>query len=283
MNDSLPMIRLLTLLTLFVILAATPGAEAAEGIVIYRDLPSTADAFAKASEFQTGSPFAVVTNFTRPDGAAFSIENGLIIRLVTYPKLDAIPEIMKETDLTPINGIVKELAGYIQKYPVTGKFLQPRLRLFEAEVARFRAGQAKFEGQWFPTHKAVDDLVIARKAEVARQQAAEKQRLENIRLEEEKKRMQDVVILAAAEQERAKKEREIQDAERKVEEARKLAEGQKAAAAQIAAQEQAEQRRQVELRNAEERRERELRTYVAERLKRVDRFRSDLDEPVLAR
>ncbi|MEI9892833.1 MAG: hypothetical protein WDN28_02680 [Chthoniobacter sp.] len=282
-------IRLLLTLVLIGISSGMALAAAA-GIVIYKDLPLTADAFADVAEFRDKEPFDTVTHFTLTDGSRLTLTKAQIVLIVSYSAFDSAPNILQESDLGKVNALVNELAATSQRYPHSEKYLAGYLRLLKREIEGFHGGQVKFEGRWFSTRKELDTLLAARKAEAARQEALEKQRVEALRVAEEKRRAQEAADLAAAEQARVKQaqmaeeaDKKIHEVERQAEEARKIAEEKQLMAARLEAQRQEDERRQRELQIEEERREEELLRYVAERFKKVDRFRSDLTEPVFAR
>lgn len=263
---------------------------AAEGIVIYKDLPTTADAFADVAEYREKAPFDAVTNFTLTSGQKFSLLKSQIVLLVSYDAFDTTPDILQVADSARINTLMSQLVAIEQKYPHSEKFLAGRLRLLKSEVERFGGGQLKFEGRWFATRKELDALLVARRAEAARQEALEKQRVEALRVAEEKRRAQEAEDLAVAEQARANKRKWLKRPTRKraklsakPKKRKKMAEEKQMTAARLETQRQEEERRKRELQIEEERREGELLRYVAERFKRVDRFRRDLTEPVLPR
>jgi len=287
------MYRFLLTVTFAVLPMVPRGSAAGGGIVIHKDLPLTVDEFAIVTEYRDMEVFNAVTNLATPSGTKVSLRNEEVVRVVPYPNPDLVRVILQEADLLPIKAEVGELTGLIQKYPRSAKFLTPHLRLFQSEIDRLRGGQAKFEGNWFPTRKALDDSLLARKEAAAKYEAVEKQRVEVLRLAEEKRRTQEAASIAAAraaaEQAIAQQERMQQEAVKKAremegqaEEARKIAEEKQASAARLEAQLREEERRQKEVKAAEERREEQLLLNAADRFRKVDRFRRDLTEPVMA-
>jgi len=267
-----------------------PAAAAGMGIVIHKDQPFTEDVFAVATEYRDYSRFDAVSNFVTTDNTKLALTQSQLVRVIPYPSPQTVANILREADLAPLNAAVAELADLIKKYPRSAKFLNPRLRLFQGEIARLRAGQVKFEGAWLPTRKAYDDLLAARKVAVEAQLSAEKRQAEALRMEEEKQRMQAASGLAAAEAAQMEQARLAQEAkrkmseeERKAEELRKIEEEKRLAVARLAAQRQEEERLQRELRIAEEQREVALLRYTAGRLKKADQFRRGLSEPVFAK
>ncbi len=99
-----------------------------------------------------------------------------IVKLVVYPKIEEIKEIVTPEDRKTLISKIEELQATGAKYPATGNYLEPSIRRLYEELAQYDSGKVKIEGAWvskqsFDKEKAIKLAGLLR-AEIARAKPA---------------------------------------------------------------------------------------------------------------
>jgi hypothetical protein len=155
-----------------------------EGLLIYVDAPTTNDVYATAVEYRSIETFPTVQNLVTAAGPK-TIENRLVRYKLTYAGVSpaAIPNILQEADLRPVDDALKQLVDLSNRFPGARKYLMPYMTALTQEKERFRLGQAKWAGQWYATRAqalAARDMPLRAeeeerlKAEAAAKEAADR-------------------------------------------------------------------------------------------------------------
>lgn len=150
--------------------------------------------------------------FTDNNGKAFSIENSLLVGIVTFPDAAEFENITQELSLLPLRSKQAELAAVVAKVPGTRPYLAPQIAALENQIARFKSGERKINGKWL-TASEYQKLQADAAAATAEAKAKEERRIAEQKAAEEKRIAEQKALEAkraeeqkAAERERAEKE-----------------------------------------------------------------------------
>ena len=115
--------------------------------------------YADATEYVSAEKFQTVVNLTTADGAQISIETPSIHERLEYEgkRPEAFPELLRESDLAPLEVAIKSLNGVAGRYPKSQRLLVPFIADLKREAERFRQGQGKWSGRWYPTRQAANE------------------------------------------------------------------------------------------------------------------------------
>lgn len=137
----------LSLLRMMVLLALPAGAARADGVAVLKEQPFHRDLTAKAVMYRKiadsrGPWLRIVT----PRGN-LDVGRSKLVAWMDLP--DGPPRsVEREHDVSHLRDALGEMKRFARLYPATRPLLAPEIAVAEAHLARFDAGEIRFEGVW---------------------------------------------------------------------------------------------------------------------------------------
>lgn len=137
------------------------------GIVFVKPQPWSKDSEATMFEFQAfinrtadGGFGAGYYEFRTKTSDRRQIPTARIVKLVTYPDVRQFKEIIHPEDRRLLVSTMDDLQGVTTRYPASRTYLEPFIRQFDDEVARYDSGQVKIKGEWVTRDSYVKGLAM---------------------------------------------------------------------------------------------------------------------------
>jgi hypothetical protein len=155
-------------------MALVMGASAvhAAGVVVLKEWDFHRDSTAKALAYQriidSHGPYLRLVSGSRN----VDILRSKLADRIEVP--DSIPQfLVEEEDVIPMRDALAAMSRFSHRYPASAPLLEPLLRAVSAHLARFDAGEVRFEGAWIGRDQLASTLERNREAELLRRREIE--------------------------------------------------------------------------------------------------------------
>ena len=95
-----------------------------------------------------GNMAAGYYQFQTLSGQQRQIPAGRVVKLILYPDLKRISEVIEPSDRQRIENTLKDLEKTTADFPATKSYLQPHIQALAGEISQFNAGKIKIQGAW---------------------------------------------------------------------------------------------------------------------------------------
>lgn len=162
----------------------------AAGVAVLKEQPFHRDSTAIPVTYQqiitsTGPYLRIVINGNRN----IDVLKSKLVHYIEFP--DYIPEtLMEEKDLADLRGALAEMKMFSSRYSLSAPYLKSQIAVMSDHLARFDAGEVRFEGDWLTRH----EFAIILESRKIEQDARRQQEVEKLVFDEAQKEMGLVLI-----------------------------------------------------------------------------------------
>ena len=125
------------------------------GVVLVKPQPWSKDAEATVLEFQAfinrtadGKSGAGYYEFRTRNADRRQVPVGRIVRLVVYPDVQKLQEIVSPQDRQALISSLEEIKAVAARFPATRTYLDPSIKILNEELAQYDSGNVKTGGVW---------------------------------------------------------------------------------------------------------------------------------------
>lgn len=123
-------------------------ALAGEGLLIFKSNLWQKEEFARSLPYRSVDKFPTVHNVTDSAGEKTRISSELVLKDCPFPSTKDLANLREESQIQPLETMLAEWTAALRRYPSCVKYLKPRIVALQQEIARFRAGEVKADGEW---------------------------------------------------------------------------------------------------------------------------------------
>ena len=129
------------LMVLFLCIAPL-SARAPYGVVVYKPNPAVRSHL--AFEYVSVRPGGQVYDFINTIGKPVRLLSSQMVACIPYPA----PASGNIVDEAPLRTMIREYENIKKRYPVTGRFVDPKIKLLDKYIQRIAGGEVFVNGAW---------------------------------------------------------------------------------------------------------------------------------------
>ncbi len=121
---------------------------AGEGLLIIKSNLWQKDELVSSLPYRSIEKFPTVHNVVNSAGDKTRISSDLVVKDYPFPSAKDLANLREESQVLPLEAVVAEWSAALKRFPSAAKHLKPRIAALRKEIARFRGGEVKADGEW---------------------------------------------------------------------------------------------------------------------------------------